>query len=439
MKAGLDGGTFGFTIPYHLNGWLSFILGLLLAFGSIIAMLLSEITWLGFVAAFGFVVALAGSPTPVQKTIRRLRIQANRTRLAKTLDDQRATDFSSFWSGEYVRSRGESSRDWVLPAPSEEAWNLSDVHAPDTTGVIPEHPAKVGTPQPSTLTNWTLFLVPAAILVMLDISKMTRMGLLKPLLSWLGFSFLSLAWLVMGWFANRRAREMKDVPTSTVRSAAVGSLELVGQVRPQVQPPTVIVDRDPAKSIPDLVLWNWVYEVKVCWEETYTDSEGRTRTRQKCEWRRKRGNRGSMDFILHDGTGGALVRADTFSRLDLDDPLRVWQCTHSPRARDLLFELFTQGDVRAHRWTLKGIQLDDPVYLQGVAQSRTDADLDHHGIDRTVAHALLEIVGEDGVANHARLERGTELSALAGSRSAIEFLIIPLIFSLIGVFFAFSP
>jgi len=71
------------------------------------------------------------------------------------------------------------------------------------------------------------------------------------------------------------------------------------------------------------------------------------------------------------------------------------------------------------------LKLGDPCYLLGTAQSRKDAALEEEGVDRTVQNALLEVVGEDAPGFKARLERGTELTALSGVRSQVEYLIIP--------------
>ena len=46
-------------------------------------------------------------------------------------------------------------------------------------------------------------------------------------------------------------------------------------------------------------------------------------------------------------------------------------------------------------------------------------------IDRKLQNALLEAVGEKAPGFKPRLEKGTELSALGGVRSELEYLIIP--------------
>ncbi len=48
-------------------------------------------------------------------------------------------------------------------------------------------------------------------------------------------------------------------------------------------------------------------------------------------------------------------------------------------------------------------------------------------IDKTMQNALLEAVGEKSPGFKPRLEKGTELTALSGGRSQVEYLILPTI------------
>ena len=51
----------------------------------------------------------------------------------------------------------------------------------------------------------------------------------------------------------KKWRAITDLPTSKIRSAAVGKLEVFGQIRPRTSwPPTINVDNDPLKAI----VWN---------------------------------------------------------------------------------------------------------------------------------------------------------------------------------------
>ena len=88
-----------------------------------------------------------------------------------------------------------------------------------------------------------------------------------------------------------------------------------------------------------------------------------------------------------------------------------------------------------HKWTLFGLAIGDPCYLIGYAKPRDPKNRDiKEQIEMSeseilnnehVQNRLLEVIGEDGATNEARLERGSELAVLANSRSNIEYLLIP--------------
>jgi hypothetical protein len=60
-------------------------------------------------------------------------------------------------------------------------------------------------------------------------------------------------------------------------------------------------------------------------------------------------------------------------------------------------------------------------------RTRSDDALAAESIDRSLQNALLEAVGEKAPGFKPRLEKGTELTALAGARSQLEYLIIPVV------------
>ena len=66
--------------------------------------------------------------------------------------------------------------------------------------------------------------------------------------------------LVSRWLKVRKWRALSDLPTSTVRSAAVGKVEVFGQLRPRTTwPLPVAVDNDPRKLGHGLGAWTWRY------------------------------------------------------------------------------------------------------------------------------------------------------------------------------------
>ena len=70
----------------------------------------------------------------------------------------------------------------------------------------------------------------------------------------IAITIIGLIWLLLGFFQHKRQQQMIDTPTSLVRSVAVGSAELVGQVRPaHEQWINVVVDGNPRRVIQDVL------------------------------------------------------------------------------------------------------------------------------------------------------------------------------------------
>jgi len=436
----LDGGTFAFTLPDHWTKWILFVLGgLLFIFGFVMSADPEFGGPVPAVSAIGCLLMLAACPTELAVKLAKIRAQM-RPAAVKMRSDAGGVELESFWNSATVERPSHDDRDWVFPAPPEDDWHLDSRYAADADKeLIPEHPNRVGTPRPPQFSNYGIFSALAFLLLLWQASLLDWGR--RPMEACLGCDVstttsgphlafyligISVIWLGVSVFMWKRAQAMQDTPTSNIRSMAVGTLELVGQVRPWVEhPPTVAVDGDLSKSVDDLSAWYWKYEIYRCRKVHYTDSEGNRRTREECNWETIRSDSGATPFILHDGTGGVFISPESFSRSELGNHLVRWECRHDRRLKGLFTNLMFQGDVRRHRWTLWGLKLGDPCYLLGTAQSRKNAVLEREEVDRTVQNALLEVVGEDAPGFKARLERGTELTALSGVRSQIEYLIIP--------------
>ncbi len=418
----LDGGFIGMSAPRHWSGWIGIVFAILLILAGPLLLFTEGGVPIPMISAVGFIILAALIPTGLQGKLRKLRSELRPTSV-KQQKDAGGTELQSFWRGATIHRPTFDERSWVFPSPDESTWHLETRYDADADGeLIAEHPNQIGTPRPSTLSAFGIFGGLAFICLIVQYLIMPFTPLDYILIG------LSMTWLIGSVFMWRRTLAMQDTPTSNIRSMAVGTLELVGQVRPWVHhPPTVIVDGDPAKQADDLTAWYWTYEVYVCRRETYTDSKGNVRTREVCNWQQVRDDAGGTPFICHDGTGGVLVQPNTFSKRNFGNHLIQWECRHSRIVSTLMMNLFLSGDVRRHRWTLFGMSLSSPCYILGTARSRKNQGLEAEGIDRTTQNALLEVVGEKAPGFKPRLERGTELSALGNVRSTIEYLIIPTI------------
>jgi hypothetical protein len=108
---------------------------------------------------------------------------------------------------------------------------------------------------------------------------------------------LALAALYLGFRALQRSRMMEDMPTSKLRSAAQGYVELEGWARMMPGDPI----RAPLSGLP----CTW-YSFRVERLDESTDAAGRRRT----EWRTLEKGVSEAIFFLEDGTGRCIVDPD---------------------------------------------------------------------------------------------------------------------------------
>ena len=311
--------------------------------------------------------------------------------------------------------RGEDDyNDWILDEPSHELWNLENPYAADEGDkIIEEHPNKVGTPIPATLTFYS---IGAAIFIVstvwLSADLLARHGsivhvVIGNILRW-GVMAFNLIWGIICYRRWKVAHNIIDTPTQLARSVAVGPAELVGQVRPGPDGSMTVEVSGPGRKASGVVAFKWLEEQYVC------RGSGKNR---HCSWESRASDDGSQPFILHDGSAGILVDPKTWKKIDYGGQLHQW----------------TSGNWR---WTLHTLGIGDPIYCLGRAESKRDGEFEEE-LDRTKASGLLVMRGNADVGMSVKLSRGTELSLLAGMRSTTEQVIVPialLVFGLIPFF-----
>lgn len=429
--------------------WIPFLLGLgmMLAGAGLSATSSSDETLTqGLIAMIlGGILFAVGPSTHIARTLTRVRELA-RPGAVQWAKDRGGTEVLNFWKNAKVHIPKRDDRAWVLPAPTPEAWHLDDRYREDATGLLPEHPSEIGTPIPASFSLFGIGSIVAAG-AMVVLTSVLSTASEEPLIAYgvLGASVLILA---LAWFTYGRTQASMDMPTSKIRSMAIGSNELVGQVRPKdAWPEQVLVDGDPGKAVDGLMLWRWVYEIELEYEVKSKDSEGNETWKKQRSWQEVRSAKGGTPFIIHDGSGGAVVDADSFNnKIVLGDPLIVWSCGHSilyeamPNAvRSIhhlrgaagtvasMFDNRRKERILNHRWTLEGLSTGDPIYVMGTVASRPREEIEAEGIDATLQNALLKVTGEKAPGFKPRLERGTELSALGGARGMVDTVIGPVI------------
>jgi len=444
----LDRGFFQFTVPYHWLNWIGWVIGLLM----VVAGLATFMSGGGIIAAFGFFVIALLSPASLETDLHNVRKNAPQPDDLEEAALKNGHEMESWFFGRSSYSPTNDPNDWILPAPGPSTWNKEDRYAPDGDGsALAEHPTKVGTPIPATFATFGISMVLFIILLSIslgtlilaeqdavangDILEADASMKYTPLI----MSIIGAIWLIIGFFQHKKQQQMIDTPTSLVRSVSVGSAELVGQVRPAPEQwINVIVDGNQRRMIPGCVDFRWEYEVYVCRQVTSTDSDGNTTTREECNWRNVRSDHGNVPFMLHDGTGAIRVESSTFKKKNLGNFVKQWTSSHADTLRDhfkteFAARLFSDGDVRKHRWTAYALRIGNPIYLLGMVKPRSRDELAHEGLDGSIGHTAISVHGEDSPGMKANIQRGTELANLGRIRSSAELLIMPIVCLLCGI------
>jgi len=308
----------------------------------------------------------------------------------------------------------ELNQDWLFGAPALPA-SYDNVFAPDGDGtLLAEHPASLGSPMPATVTPYSLgALIFALSFIWLSADLRARDGSLEhTVLGWVltvVVTVVNLVWFVHAWKQFKLVRAIQDLPTSPVRSVAVGQAEIVGQVRPSMAgTPHLNVG---GKTIGGLCAWTWTSYEYVC----RTDSEGNT----SCSWEKRDSDTGGVPFIVHDGSGGIMV-----------DP-SMW--AKRPKTVDYgpVIESWQRGNWR---WDLNVLGVGDPAYVLGDCVPRTHEHMEEWGRDETLANSLVMMVPSTDTGEASVLHYGTELHILSSKRSVFEILIVPCVVFLFGVF-----
>ena len=438
-----DGGFIDFTPPkgatviIWLIGMLLVGYGVVNGFNAVLTGEVAAIAKSAMASVIGSMIVIGCTPTRLQVEYDKIR----RSELPRDFQirSEGSANQSSFWTGTYTDSPTTDDRGWVFDAPGPEYWDVKDKYSADHTGILTEHPSVIGTPQPATISAVGIFGTIIALYAIPATFVVVSVGIVLPwtgeefdfvkILMMFGPVFASLIIAVTSFQTAKRMQATIDIPTSKIRSLAAGELELVGQVRRWSTPaPTVQVGGDASRSIDDLHAWRWKYEIYIRRKEVYMTKKG-PRTRTVYQWRTIQNQDGNHPFILHDGTGGVLVRPNTFSFKEFGQYMRRWEVPHNKNLSSLFGSILSTALVGEtllkHRWTLWGLSLGDPCYILGKAIPRPNEELKEEKFWSRGQNILVQIHGEDAPQFEARLERGSELGVLAKVRSQFEYRVIP--------------
>jgi len=446
----LQAGSFKIVLPYRWQEWLGYVIfaivaifGLLMTIGSL-GTSNDELVVGLFVTGVGFFGMAMCTPGSHEKELHEIRKQA----IDPAELERRARESGLTVDNWFLRQTSyvptNDPNDWILPAPGPASWNNEDRYAPDGDGTpLPEHPVKVGTPIPASMSLYGIFGLIATFSFILGAGAgISSLDKIDEKYIAIGIMLsISIIWLVMGWLKAKMLNQMIDTPTSLVRSAALGHCELVGQVRPSVEGVLrVIVDGNPRMFMENMVAFNWTYEQQQ--ERTVKTKDG---TRTERRWVTIRSDSGGCTFILHDGTGGIRVNGNSFKRTDYGNYIKRWDGAFAESLGQQFMSSLIAGALGGwrvidHRWTLYGIKLGNPVYIMGEIRSRPDHEIEAEGLDKTMQNTLIEVWGDkDGIGQKVTLNRGTELSNIGRSRSTVEMISLPMLLFLGAIcMFAFA-
>jgi len=431
----LNGGTFKVNFPYHWIGWLIWVVGLIITLIGFAAAI-SETPAL-IMAGIGLFVMAISSPGSLEGALHKVRKNAIDPEVLQAKAESSGLTIDSWWMQQTSYVPTTDPNDWILPAPGPMTWDNSNRYGPHGDGSpLPEHPVKVGTPTPATMTLYSVYSITSVACILAGSGSIMAEstyegGIMIPGI----IAAIGLILTLFGYFRSKMLSQMLDTPTSLVRSAPVGNPELVGQVRPVNEGClTVVVDGNQNMTVGNMVGYRWTYEQYQC--RTVKTDNG---TREECHWVTIRSDQGGCPFILHDGTGGMRVNAGSFKRTEYGQYLKRWDGAFAQTLGKQIMSQAVAGllggaRVKKHRWTLYGLRLGNPVYVLGQTKSRPSEALQAEGLDGSLGNSILEVWGnEDAPGVKCVIARGTELSNLGSSRSGFEYLAIPILLMLGGL------
>ncbi len=230
--------------------------------------------------------------------------------------------------------------------------------------------------------------------------------------------------LMISFLNNKKIMEAWDTVTSIVKFVDAGHNEFVGQVRPINNVPNLVLHVDGCKdkswTFKNLIAWSWSYHATERWTERYYDSSSKQwKTRTRTERRFVRGGGHASDYLLHDGTGGILVKTSTFNDLNLGP--EIWsRLRRGKKGCGPYASPRNGGSMIKHEWSLHGIAFGDPTYAMARVTNRPYDDIPKGTVSENASrvHHTLMAIGEDAPRRHAKLVKGTEFSVLKAKRSA---------------------
>jgi len=214
--------------------------------------------------------------------------------------------------------------------------------------------------------------------------------------AWIIAGILTLLFFWLMLRAGRRLRFLADTPTSKAKGVFIGQVELAG--RAELTPP-----RRSFLAEADCVWFSYTIEEEWSrWEtETYTDKDGKTKTRQvrKSGWTQIDSGGEAPAFFVEDDTGAVLVQPEGAEI----DAQTVFSETVT-RGNTLYFGKAAPSEIAdstgSRRFSEQAIPLNTELFVTGYARERTDVVAPEIASNSAQELFLISYKGE------ARVQRG---------------------------------
>src|SRR5438093_12580947 len=209
---------------------------------------------------------------------------------------------------------------------------------------------------------------------------------------------LALVCLVFALRSGKRKRMVDNLPTAKTTGVFIGLVELKGTAE-SAQPLTSYLAGQPCVHYQWRVEEHWSRTVT----ETYTDSDGKTRTRTRHEsrWKTVADGGESIPFYLQDDCGLVLVRSEGAKI----EPATIFDRTCG--ASDPLYygkgplEAVADSDFR-RRFTETAVALHAELYVMGQARERQDVVASEIAQDATAPMFLISTRTEQQISSSFR-------------------------------------
>lgn len=215
--------------------------------------------------------------------------------------------------------------------------------------------------------------------------------------------------LYFGYRSLKRKRLVENVPTSKVAGVFIGLTEVKG-VSKVHQPLTSYLAEKP------VVTYRFTVEEHWRKTETYTDSDGKTKTRTSSGWKTVRSGDIRQTFLLEDDTGAMRIDPND-AQIDCD---RIFSQSCSPwsslyYAKGPRYAI--ANSTHRRRFTEYAILPDQSLYILGTARLREDVLEPEIGYDKDEEMYLISTSSEEQVVK-------------GYGRSAVGLLILGLVFAI---------